>query len=112
MFRTTSLALVLLAALPLGAHANPAHKTFMGLDDAKRNALLASVITASGESCRAVSRNFYQGSDKNGNAFWNAECSNGASFLVMVNNDAAGSTKVMSCAVLKAIDAGECFRDL
>jgi hypothetical protein len=64
----------------------------------------------SGEKCDSVTRSFFQGSDRRGNAYWNAACRNGQAFAIQVNNDAVGSTRIMSCAMLKAMNAGECFK--
>ena len=53
-----------------------------------------------------------QGMDKTGAAIWNVACSNKSSYVIMVYNDAQGSTKILDCAVLKAVGGGECFKKL
>jgi hypothetical protein len=50
----------------------------------KRQQALGRLLSDGGEKCTKVDRTFYQGSDKNGNAFWNASCAGGKSFLVQV----------------------------
>jgi hypothetical protein len=90
--------------------ANPAHEQLMRMSGTERNAALTNFLKSSGEKCDSVTRSFFQGSDRRGNAFWNAACRNGQAFVIQVNNDAVGSTRIMSCAMLKAMNAGECFK--
>lgn len=92
-----------------GSSANPAHEIMARLPDAQRNPYLTRVIKSAEEPCERVTRNFFQGKDANGNAFWNATCSNGNSYVVQINSDQEGSTSVLACTVLKSINAGECF---
>jgi hypothetical protein len=78
-----------------------------------------------GDGCKGQAA-FYQGTSKTkprnpdprpevpvlpGNendAFWNVKCADGRSFVVEVHPN--GSGKVLECAVLKALHAGECFK--
>jgi len=99
-------------ATPAAVFANPAHEQLMRMSGSERNATLTTFLKSSGEKCDSVTRNFFQGKDKRGNAFWNAGCRNGQSFVIQVNNDSVGSTRIMSCALLKAVNAGECFKKL
>ena len=92
------------------ALANKAHSMLEKMSDQERNTTLARFLKQSGEECDSVIRNFFQGFDKNQNAFWNVACGNKKSYVVMINNDSVGSTKILSCAVLKAVNAGECFK--
>lgn len=91
------------------AHGNPAHEQLSSMSEQQRQAVLAAFLVKSGERCSEVTRTFYQGSDKQGNAFWNASCAGGASFVIQVNNDATGSTRILSCKTLKAVNGGTCF---
>lgn len=89
--------------------ANPAHDMISAASETKRQQALAGLLSSSGEKCGAVDRTFYQGSDKSGNAFWNASCRGGKSFVIQVNNDRQGSTRILDCKVLKAVNGGTCF---
>ena len=63
-----------------------------------------------GETCDSVTRTLHQGADKDsGKEFWNVACEDGNTYVVAVNNDAEGSTQVMSCAALKAEAQVDCF---
>jgi len=93
----------------LAVDANPAHEQLSSMSEAQRQTVLAALLLNSGERCSKVTRTFYQGSDKNGNAFWNAACAKGGSFLIQINNDATGSTRILSCKVLEAVHGGRCF---
>jgi hypothetical protein len=68
--------------------------------------LLGKVV---GEGCHGV-KAFYMGSSASDEALWSVRCSNGESYAVMISPDASGSTRVLSCATLKAMNAGECFK--
>lgn len=92
------------------ALANKAHGMIEKMPNNDRNTTFTAFLKNSGEDCGTVTRNFFQGFDKSRNAFWNVACSNKKSYVIMINNDSAGSTKIMSCAVLKAVNAGECFK--
>lgn len=95
--------------LSLAANANPAHEQLLSMSEAQRKSALAGLLVRSGERCSSVSRTFYQGSDKRGNAFWNAACTRGDSFVIQINNDASGTTRILSCSVLKDVGGGTCF---
>ena len=95
--------------LALAASANPAHDQLSAMSEQQRQSVLAAFLVKSGERCSSVTKTFYQGSDKKGNAFWNAACAKGDSFVIQVNNDATGSTRILSCKVLKAVNGGTCF---
>jgi len=98
-----------MALCSLGAAANEAQKIMMQLPSDKQDVALIHVITSADEPCDKVTRKFFQGSDKRGNAFWNASCSNGKSFVVMFKNDALGSTSVLDCGVMKVAGGQRCF---
>lgn len=93
----------------LAAQANPAHEQLSSMSEQQRQSVLAKFLVKSGERCSSVTKTFYQGSDKKGNAFWNAACAGGDAFVIQVNNDATGSTRILSCEVLKAVNGGTCF---
>lgn len=96
--------------IPTLALANKAHGMIEKMPDKDRNTTFTAFLENSGEDCGSVTRNFFQGFDKSRNAFWNVACSNKMSYAIMINNDSVGSTKIMSCALLKAVNAGECFK--
>lgn len=102
--------IVLLSGYASAAWANPAHDRVQQMPSGARNAFFIKYLQGSGESCDEVTRNFFQGSGKSGDASWNVACRNGKAYLIMIYNDAQGSSKILSCAVLKALNAGECFK--
>lgn len=89
---------------------NPAHDRLQRMSSADRNSFLTKWAQGSGESCDVVIRSFHQGTGKTGDVFWNVACRNGQAYSIMIYNDAEGSNKVVSCAVLKALNGGECFK--
>ena len=92
------------------AFANQAHTILSKLSDPEKNATLTKFMKQSDEDCDTVVKNFFQGFDKDRNAYWNVACKNKKSFVIMIENDSAGSTKIMSCDLLKMLNAGECFK--
>jgi len=45
-------------------------------------------------------------------AFWSVGCKNGSSYLVQIDADATGSTKVLECGVYKLVTKMSCFTKL
>lgn len=89
---------------------NEAHQRLQKANEKERAAIFTKLLTSSGEDCPKVTRTFFQGAAVNGDAFWNVACSNGKAFSIQVNGDSEGSTKIMDCAMLKLVNAGECFK--
>ena len=96
-------------AFAMNARANPAHERLSSMSEQERRSALAAFLVKSGEKCPVVTKTFYQGSDKKGSAMWNAACTGGGSFVIQVNNDSKGSTRILNCNVLKAVNGGACF---
>jgi hypothetical protein len=89
---------------------NRAHRALLYASEELRVIALKSAITMAGEACDSVTRTFHQGADEDsGKEFWNVACEDGNTYTVAVNNDAEGSTQVMSCALLKAVAQVDCF---
>jgi hypothetical protein len=84
--------------------ANRAHLALLNGTEEKRALALGIAIISAGETCDRVTRTFHQGTlASDGTEFWNVGCRDGNTYSVSVKNDAGGSTKVMSCALLKAV---------
>lgn len=103
---------------------NPANDRLLALPQSDQAAALGAIA---GEGCVGY-RAFYMGifSSKSPHqtkeeqrlaailsmdheAFWSVGCTNGASYEVGISADAAGSTKVLDCSVLRAIAKTDCF---
>lgn len=91
-----------------GLFANSANDILMGLSPNEQTKHLGGVLNASQTSCVATV-SFFQGFDENGAAYWNVACSNGESYGIAIANDSVGSSKILSCSVLKAVSGVECF---
>src|SRR4030095_1981473 len=108
---------VCLVLLPGLALSNPTHQRLMGMSSAKRNQVWTILFRDGGEKCGTVTESFYQGSyngtdlgrSYNGAAFWSIRCSSGPDYQMTILNDAAGSTRIMECAVAKLV-GNECFK--
>lgn len=91
-------------------HANKAHSILAGMAEPERRTFFGNYLKNSGEACDSVTKTFFQGLSKQGEAFWNVRCRNGRTYAVMINNDATGSTRILECEVLKVVGGGECFK--
>jgi hypothetical protein len=91
------------------AHANKGHELLEKMPDPERNTALLRHMKASHGDCDLVVKNFFQGFDKNKIAYWNVECRNKKSYLVMINNDTLGSSQILNCNALKMMKARTCF---
>ena len=101
---------VLVAALPLVAFANPAHDKINSLSEADRGAIFTRLLSGGGERCPSASRTVYQGSDNKGNAYWNVQCTGALAYMIQISNNATGSTKVLECGLMKKANFGTCFK--
>lgn len=108
--RPRSFAAIGLLGVALQAWCNPAHQQIQAMPEAKRQQFFAAYLSSAGEKCPAVTKAFYQGRDSSGAVFWNVQCNPGEAWSVMIKNDAGGSGRYVSCAVMKAVNAGTCFR--
>ena len=88
---------------------NRAHALLMRASTTERLTSLAAVVRSVGDECPRGTREFYQGADSFGDAFWNVACSNGQSYAITVKNNAGGSTRVLACSVLEAVAKVQCF---
>ena len=102
--------LSLAGVLTQEAWANPAHERLKQMSSGERNALFSKLFQGSDVGCNGVTRSFFQGSGKAGDAFWNVACRNGQAYSIMIYNDAVGSSKIVDCQVLKAVNGGVCFK--
>jgi hypothetical protein len=100
---------VILTIMTGAASANKASDMLSKMSDDKRNESLSAYMKKSGESCQVV-RNFYQGKDKSGSAFWNVECASKTAYAIMIKNDQTGSTTILDCKVLKLVAKVDCFK--
>lgn len=103
--------LVTSMCLAFAAHdsfANPAHDTLASMTEAKRAAALTAYMSSSGESCGTVTKTFFQGLDQTDRAYWNVKCSDGSTYLIQVDSDSGGSTKILDCSMMAALNT-PCF---
>lgn len=87
---------------------NIANAQLLALPASEQAGALAKAV---GEGCSGIQA-FYMGSSKQDEAFWSVKCSNSKSYAVMISPDSVGSTRVLECAVFRAVNAGECFTKL
>ena len=85
------------------ALANKAHDILLDKTDEERNETLTVLLYESREKCDVVVKNFFQGFEPEGGAFWNVKCQNGKSYMILIENDDRGSTRVMDCKQIKSL---------
>jgi hypothetical protein len=91
------------------AAANDAHARLMAMPESDQTRMLSALVRSAGDACDRGTRSMYQGSTPSGIAIWSVACRDGNAYSITINPDRVGSTKVLSCKVLKALKAGECF---
>ena len=103
-----------LVLFPLVLHANKAHQMLVDRTDEERNEALTVLLHKNKNNCDVVVRNFFQGFEPEGGAFWNVTCGNEQSFMILIENDARGSTRIMDCVEIQSLTKGkhECFKKL
>jgi len=84
---------------------NVTHDRLLGLGASAQALLLGQIV---GEGCIGEYP-FYMGMDKEANAYWSVRCTDGKSYQVQIQPNATGSTRVMDCALLKAVTKLSCF---
>jgi len=83
---------------------NAANDHMLALPAAQQATALGRMVA---ERCVGTEA-FYQGMVK-GQAFWSVRCSDGETYQIAVNPDAAGSTRVLVCGNAPPL-ATECFK--
>ena len=71
--------------------------------------VLAGLIRSARHRCPRVTRRLFMGADRFQAGYWTARCSTGASYMVQVKNDAGGTSRILSCAVARAVGVS-CWR--
>lgn len=107
--RALKAVLILSSCAIFGAVAGPnaSQDALSTLSESKRNSAFTSIL--SGEKCGTVTRSMYQGSDNRNNVFWSLECNNGEAYQIMIAANTTGSTRLLNCKVLKAVNSS-CFK--
>lgn len=88
--------------------ANSVNDLMLSKSPADQTRLLGANLNASGELCNAT-YSFFQGEDKDGNAYWNIACSNGSSFAIQIANNETGTTKIIECNIMESMGI-KCFQ--
>lgn len=111
MEREKLVAALMLTSVAASAFGNEAHEMLSRHTEPNQRYALAKIIRSAGDACPSATRVFYQGMERRTRvAMWNAECSNGRSYVISIYPDGHGSTKVLECKVLKAVAGVDCFR--
>lgn len=103
---------MLLALASATAGANEADRRLRELSVDEQQSFFTRMLGRNGASCNRANRVFRQGRTKDGNVTWNVACDNGQAYSILIRPDADGSSSFMTCAALKAMKAGECFKPL
>lgn len=103
---------MLMALASTTAGANEADRRLRELSVDEQKSHFTRLLSRNGASCNRVNRVFRQGRARDGNVIWNVACDNGQAYGLLVRPDAEGSSSFITCAALKALKAGECFKAL
>ena len=92
-----------------GSSTQNAANDLMLAKSADEQALALGLVA--GEGCHGR-RAFYMGiSPTDHSAYWSVRCSNGRSYEVQIAADSTGSTRILDCAVVKALNMN-CFKKI
>jgi hypothetical protein len=100
-------ALIVAAMLFVSAGAHAANQTsvrILAFNETQMRTYWTYFLKQSNEKCDQVVRVMFQGGTT-GVDSWSVACRDGNAYSVGIEPDAAGSTKIMGCAELVAIDA-------
>ena len=89
---------------------NRAHDAMVGLSTASQIAALEVGVLSAGYRC-VGQRAFFMGLGERNSALWSIQCSGGKSYLVTIEADSVGSSKVLDCEFLKLAKMS-CFEKL
>jgi hypothetical protein len=101
-------AIVVLLAIPACTRPihNKSHDILLQNSDYVRRTHFTRFMSE--EDCGAVTRTFFQGmNDPTGTSFWNITCSNGKSYVVMIEAD--DIAKTLDCETYEASGVFRCF---
>lgn len=77
--------------------------------NAEKARILRSLINSAGNPCSEVTTVMFRGADADQAGYWTVSCSDGGNWQVQVKNDAGGSSSVVSCDVLRAVNV-DCWQ--
>jgi len=83
------------------AYANPIHDALKTMSSLQQAEALGRFVEITGDACTGMKAAF-KGMTSDGTARWRVDCSNGQSYLVVIENDPEASfrMRVLSCAVV------------
>jgi hypothetical protein len=91
----------------LRARGNVGHAWLLKQTDEARGEMLAGVLEGSGKPCTPV-KTFFQGIDKENQAYWNIRCDSMNEYAIGLPQDPAKSTRILECEMLKLVGS-ECW---
>jgi len=91
--------------------ANEAHEQLMASSEEVRRAAFRLIVAGAGETCRTVTRTYFQGETATGGAVWNIDCGKDNAYRIEIA-PADGSTKLIDCRLIQPLQATECFKPL
>jgi hypothetical protein len=105
------LSVVMLLSLTSSAFAaNKANDQMLSLSPSQQASMLGGAV---GQDCTGT-KALYMGMSKKGaskdQAFWSLRCANKKKYVVQINPDAHGSTKVLTCGKFESLKLGKCFQ--
>ena len=92
---------IVVATFSAIAVANQGHLLLLSQTRDERATTIAGILHTSKKACEAVSRTFLQGTDQDEASYWNAECTDGASYVIQLTT--TNQTRVIECEVVEDI---------
>ena len=89
---------------------NRTHDLLLATPESDRRRTLTHIMED--ERCGTVTRTFFAGMSASKQAFWDIACSDGHEYQIMIEADAKGSSKILSCPMLRLVTHLDCFKPL
>lgn len=100
---------IVFASLAGSAMANQLHDKVTAMKESGRRTFIGLLVRQAGIECPAVQRTFFQGMLEK-NAVWNLSCGQKGDYGIVFYDDAANTTRVLTCPALKELGAPNCFK--
>ena len=102
--------LVLAWFLAGSASAESKYQYFQRQPEAEKTRFLRKSIRTAGNRCDRVSRYRFMTVDKAKTGYFAVACADGGDWMVAFHNDSGGSTRVMSCGMVKVVARVDCWK--
>lgn len=96
---------VLVLSFTTSANANDWHDMIMKMQSSERKAAMGNAVRSRGHTC-TEKKVFFQGFDGEKTSVWNVACANGKDYVVSIEDNKDGTTRIADCSSVKELSSG------